>query len=301
MKSIKLFIYIAFLMPFCVYSSSESELSEQDRYNLWAQELWSTIEQQTGEIKLPNAVATLQVPSDFYYVSPANAETILVDVWGNPPGQNTLGMLFPANVTAFDQNAWAVTINYEEDGYVSDEDADDIDYSELLLQMQEDTSISSNERVKQGYPPIELVGWASVPYYDNQTNKLYWAKEIKFGDNPTNTLNYNIRMLGRKGVLVLNFIAQIDQKPIIDAKLDSVLALANFDQGSQYSDFDPEIDDIAAYGLGALVAGKVIAKTGLIAAAIIFLKKFGVFILIAIGAFLKRLLSRNKAPKTDGV
>jgi len=63
-------------------------------------------------------------------------------------------------------------------------------------------------------------------------------------------------------VLVLNFIAQIDQQQLIETKLNSVLALAEFDQGSKYSDFDPDMDDVAAYGLGALVAGKVIAKTG---------------------------------------
>jgi uncharacterized membrane-anchored protein len=36
---------------------------------------------------------------------------------------------------------------------------------------------------------------------------MYWAKEINFGGDSENTLNYNIRVLGRKGVLLLNFIA----------------------------------------------------------------------------------------------
>jgi len=45
--------------------------------------------------------------------------------------------------------------------------------------------------------------------------------------------------------------------------LEDFLALAEFDQGAKYSDFDPDLDDVAAY---ALVAGKVIAKTGFIAA-----------------------------------
>lgn len=178
---------------------------------------------------------------------------------------------------------------------MSDEDTDDINYSELLVQMKSDTNLASQERVKQGYEAIELVGWASPPYYDAATHKLHWAKEIKFANRPINTLNYNIRVLGRKGVLVLNFIAQIDQKQLIETNLSSVLALADFDQGSRYSDFDPDIDDVAAYGLGALVAGKVIAKTGFLAAAIIFLKKFAVLFIVAIGAFLKRLFKRKEA------
>jgi uncharacterized membrane-anchored protein len=87
----------------------------------------------------------------------------------------------------------------------------------------------------------------------------------------------------------------MDQKPVIKSNIDTVLALADFDQGSRYSDFDPDIDKVAAYGLGALVAGKVIAKTGFLAAALIFLKKFGVIIIIGIGVFLKRLFSKQKA------
>jgi uncharacterized membrane-anchored protein len=269
-------------------------LSEEEKYTVWAQNIWDSLDRKTGAIKIEEAGAVLNVPESFYYLDAQDAKTVLVDVWGNPPGSNILGMLFPADVTPFDSGSWAVTIEYEEDGYVSDEDAGDIDYSDLLTQMKEDTLASSNARVKEGYEPIALVGWASAPYYDNHQKKLYWAKEIKFGNQETNTLNYNIRVLGRKGVLVLNFIAGMDQKSIIDANIDTVLALAEFEQGAKYSDFDPDIDQIAAYGLGALVAGKVIAKTGFLAVAFVFLKKFGLFILIAAGAFLRNMFIRKK-------
>lgn len=295
MNLIRLYVSIFLLLPLFAYSNTNAELSEEEKYTKWAESIWNSLERKSGEIKLPNAVATLNVPESFYFLAPKDAEKVLVDVWGNPPGQNTLGMLFPSEMTPFDSDSWAVTISYEEDGYVSDEDADDINYSELLEQMKSDTDLASEERVKQGYEAIELVGWASPPFYDAVTNKLHWAKEIKFASRSMNTLNYNIRVLGRKGVLVLNFIARIDQKDLIETKLNSVLALAEFDQGSKYSDFDPEIDDVAAYGLGALVAGKVIAKTGFFAAAIIFLKKFGILFIVAIGAFIKKMFKRKEA------
>nr|WP_236702648.1 DUF2167 domain-containing protein [Thalassomonas actiniarum] len=276
-------------------ASEQVEQTEEEKYQQWAQTFWQSLDRQSGEIKLAGAVATLNVPQSFYYLTSADAKRVLEEVWGNPPGQDTLGMLFPADTTPFDPDSWAVTIEYEEDGYVSDEDADDINYDELLQEMKSQTRAASSDRVEQGYQPIELIGWAAPPFYDKNSHKLHWAKEIKFGGMETNTLNYNIRVLGRKGVLVLNFIAQMDQKDLIEANLASVLALAEFDSGSQYADFDPDIDDVAAYGLGALVAGKVIAKTGFFAAALIFLKKFGVIIVVAIGAFIKRLLSRKKS------
>ncbi len=300
--------YIAFMLLLFVAFSSQAATeestpteettltAEQAEYIAWARQLWDSLDRQQGTIKLPNGVATLNVPENFYYLNPTDAEKILVEVWGNPPGAgaNTLGMLFPIEGTPFDSDNWGVSIEYIEDGYVSDSDADEIDYDDLLANMQESTRDENKARAEQGYEPIELVGWAENPFYDKQSHKLHWAQELKFGNQSPNTLNYNIRVLGRKGILLLNFIAGMEQKEIIDSKLDSVLALAEFDQGSRYEDFDPSIDKVAAYGLGALVAGKVIAKTGFLAAALIFLKKFGVLIVIAIGALLGKLFKRKK-------
>ncbi len=279
-------------------ATEEAQLTpEQQQYLAAAREFWNSLQRKQGEVELPNGVATLNVPETFYYLGPADSERVLVEVWGNPPGagQNTLGMLFPNEYTPFDQGAWAVTIEYEEDGYVSDEDADEINYAKLLSQMKKATKEASKERVNQGYEPIQLVGWASQPFYDKASHKLHWAKEIKFGDQEVNTLNYNIRVLGRKGVLVLNFIADMSQKEVIDANINTVLALAEFNPGSRYQDFDPSIDKVAAYGLGALVAGKIAAKTGFLAAVLIALKKFWIFIVIGIAALFGKLFRRKPA------
>ncbi len=271
--------------------------TEQEKYMAWAKSLWISLDRKTGEIKLDNGVATLNVPKDYYYLNPQDAEKILAQVWGNPPGSKTLGMILPSDSTPFDQHAWGVTVQYEEEGYVTDKDANTIDYDDLLKKMQAETHEASEARKKQGYDTIELVGWASKPYYDQATHKLHWAKEIQFGHSAEHTLNYNIRVLGRKGVLVMTFIAGIAQKEMIKNKVDSVMAMANFDTGQRYEDFNPSLDKVAAYGIGALVAGKVIAKTGLLAALFIFLKKFGIVIAVAIAGLFGKFFKRK--PKIE--
>lgn len=295
MKFRNVFGVLSMALASFVFATGAEELSpEEIEYQIWAKNVWDSLDRRTGEIVIHEAFATLDVPEEFYFLNAADAEKVLVDVWGNPSSHGTLGMLFPQDMTPFDEDSWAVTIEYEEEGYVSDHDAADIDYVEMLGQMKKDTQAASKERVTQGYEPIELVDWAANPYYDPIAKKLHWAKEIKFGDQELNTLNYNIRILGRKGVLVLNFIAGIDQKLLIESNLDTVLALAEFDQGSRYSEFNPDIDQVAAYGLGALVAGKVIAKTGFLAIALVALKKFGIVFVLGVGLLLKRLFSRLK-------
>ncbi|MEE9319812.1 MAG: DUF2167 domain-containing protein [Granulosicoccus sp.] len=281
--------------PFVLAQAADA-INTDEEYVAWATEFLTSLDMQSGDIDLYQAGATLRVPDNYYYLNPADAEKVLVDAWENPPGSNTLGMLFPTRVSPLDDNAWAVTIDYEEDGYVSDENADDIDYSELLFEMQKDIRAGNEQRQKSGYDTVELIGWAADPYYDASAKKLHWAKELKFGSGEDiNTLNYNIRVLGRKGVLVLNFIAGMDQKSLVNAELGTVLAMADFNQGSSYADFDPDLDKVAAYGIGALIAGKVIAKTGFLVVALVFLKKFGILLLLAAFVFFKKLFSRRPA------
>lgn len=278
--------------------SEQQTLDEEAQYSQLVEQFWKSLHPQTGVIHLSEGNVTLTVPENYYYLNPQDSERVLVDAWGNPPGSAVLGMLFPAGSTPLDANTWGVTIEYQEDGWVSDEDANEIDYSELLDSMKKDAVKMSTERVKQGYEAIELVGWAATPYYDQPSHKMHWAKELHFGRQEAgdpNTMNYDIRVLGRKGVLVMSFIADMDQKQTIDMHMNDVLEMAEFDEGSRYNDFNPELDKVAAYGLGALVAGKLVAKTGLLAAGLIFLKKFGMLALVGIGALGRKLFSRRAA------
>lgn len=275
-------------------SESSTEIqSEEQAYQAWAEQFLNSLDPQTGTIELPGGIASLEVPDSFYYLSPEDAKKVLEDAWGNPPSELGLGMLFPSAYTPLDGDSWGVTIDFEQQGYVSDEDAADIDYTDLLAEMQADTREESKYRVEQGFETLELVGWAAQPYYDANTHKLYWAKELRFGDMEQNTLNYNVRALGRRGVLVMNFIASMPQLPEIEASRDQVLAMATFNDGHRYSQFNPDIDEVAAYGIGGLIAGKVLAKTGFLAIALVFLKKFW-FVLLLPLLWLKNLVFKKK-------
>ncbi len=267
------------------FELSEEEQQELEHY----QSILESLDPQSGDIELGANLATLHVPDNFYFLNAEDAETVLVDIWGNPPGQDVLGMLFPAQYSPLDFDSWAVTVDYVADGWVSDDDAADIDYDELLEEMQGDIRDANPDREAAGYGTIELLGWAEVPRYDAASKKLYWAKELRFDSSDETTLNYEIRALGRRGILTMTFIAAGSQLAEINASRESVLAMAEFNDGNRYLDFDPDIDEVAAYGLGALVAGKLAAKSGLLAAGLLLLKKFGVFLLVGLAAFGRKL------------
>jgi len=236
---------------------------------------------QRGEIPLSNGVATLNIPAGFKYLDEAQTRRVLVDLWGNPNADGCLGMIFPEADGVLQDGGYAFVVQYDEIGYVKDDDADEMDYDELLKSMQEDEAAENAERAKMGYEPAYTVGWAAQPFYDKANKVLHWAKEIKFGDSASvNTLNYNVRVLGRKGVLILNAVASMDDLELVKQHVPDVLSIVQYNEGFRYEQFDSKVDDVAAWTIGGLVAGKVLAKAGFFA----LLAKFGGKILLVLGA-----------------
>jgi len=262
------------------------------------QKLIASLSFQDGAVTLANGIATLNLPPEFRYLDPKDAATVLEKLWGNPPGGESLGMLVPATPSLADKGSWAVLITYDEDGYVKDDDAEKIDYTKLMKQMQEAVAGANKEREQEGYEPVELVGWAATPAYDKEARKLYWAKELKFGNDPEHTLNYNIRALGRRGVLVLNAIAGMDQLQEIQTATPRILSMVSYNPGHRYEDFDSKSDQVATYGIAALVAGGIAAKAGFfkgILIALLAAKKLVIVAVIAIGIWIKKLFDRRKS------
>ncbi len=272
----------------------------RDLDSLTPPEIVARLAWQTGEIPLRGGLATLRVPGSFRFLGPSDARLVLENVWGNPPDDSPLGMLFPAATGPLDSANWAVLVTYEEDGYVKDDEAAELDFGKLLKEMQASTREGNRAREEAGYPAVELVGWAQPPRYASTAHKLSWAQELRFAGEPAGPLNYDVRVLGRRGVLVLTAISGITELAAVDSGMVAVMDLVEFNEGHRYADFIPGTDQVAAYGLGALVAGKVAAKAGLfkvLLAALAAGKKFVLAGAVALVALVRRMLGR-KAPET---
>lgn len=257
---------------------------------------------QRGKITLPGGIATLDLPANFRYLSPADAERVLVDAWGNPPGFESLGMIVPAATSVLERDSWGVIVTYEKEGHIKDDDADSIKYDELLKEMQASVLEGNKERKEQGYPGIHLMGWAEKPSYAKDTHKLYWAKDL-MADGGAHSLNYNVRVLGREGVLNLNAIASMGQIEAIKKEMRQVTAFTDFTPGNRYADFDSKTDKVAEYGLAALVAGGVASKLGLFGKLIALLLAFKKVLLVLLfggaTAIWKFFTGRRKQPQPE--
>ncbi len=275
---------------------------QADSNRITPAEFMAKLSPRSGTVVISNGLATLQVPPNFRYIDGPAARRLLTEAWGNPPGasEGVLGMLYPTDVSPLDSGSWGVIISFDEDGYVDDSGAEAIDYTKLMDQMQQGIADANKERKKDGYATVQLVGWAEPPHYNPETHKLYWAKELAFSDNTHHTLNYNVRVLGRRGVLVLNAVSSMNALPEIARSMQNVIGFVDFNEGHRYQDFIPGADKKAAYGVAGLIVGAVAAKAGffkLLWVGILAFKKLIVAAVAAVGVWMRRVFGKKGSPQ----
>jgi uncharacterized membrane-anchored protein len=242
----------------------------------------------TGTITVGASLATIKLPDGYRFLGPADARYMLEEIFHNPPDSGVLGLVWPP--LQDDREPWFVVVSFEESGYVKDDDAKSLDYAQLLKDMQESTKAGNTERKRQGYDTVDLLGWAEPPHYDQSNHKLYWAKRLAFEGNPKPTLNYCVRVLGRRGCLELNAVADDTQLAVVAEGAKAVLATTELNAGHRYQDFDGSVDKVAAYGIGGLIAGGVLLKTGLLK----LLIKPLIFAALIVGGILMKVLAKRK-------
>ena len=269
--------------PTTTASSAESEMIARQRAA--TEKLLKELDRQTGTIPIQAAKADLNLGDQYYFVGPEQSRTILVDIWRNPPASanGVLGMVFPKGKSFID-DTWSAVITYEGTGYVSDDDAKTIGYEEMLANMKASDEAQAADIRAQGYPAGILQRWAQAPTYDAGRHSLVWARDIKFDDTPEDTLNYDIRLLGREGVLSMNILASMSQLDDVRQAAKTFASVGSFHTGARYADYNASTDKKAEYGLAGLVAAggaaAVAKKVGLLA----ILAKFGKFLLIGLVA-----------------
>ena len=268
-------------------SLSAEESALVDAYLFYMDSVANSLSYETGQIDIKDGLATLNLPEGFTFINPEEAEIVLTDLWGNPPSDPSnpsLGMIFPPLGGPNSDSTYAINITFIQDGYIDDSDAKNLEFDELLESMKASTAAGNEDRVAMGYETVEIVDWATPPFYDASSKKIHWALQLQFGDSDYHTLNYNIRILGRRGYLKLNVIGDMSTLDQVSNDITNILPSVTFNEGHRYEDFDSKLDDVAAYGIGGLIAGTVLAKAGFFAKIGILLAKFWkVIALVAVG------------------
>ena len=243
--------------------------------------------------------ATLSIPDNYYFV-PQTQANALMKAMGNSESPELYGLIVPMD----EKDNALFTVEYRADGYVKDDEAQDLNPDDILQSYKEGTEQANAERVQQGYPALEVTGWAQKPVYNAASHRLTWAmlghdKGASTSEN--DGVNYETRILGREGVISITLLVSAKELSASQAKADALTAGLKYNEGKKYENFSASAGDkVAEDGLATLITGVVAKKLGLFAAILAFLAKFAKVGLIAVFAafpFLKRFFKRKEKPQ----
>jgi uncharacterized membrane-anchored protein len=233
------------------------------------------------------SIAEIDLPKGYVFADGAGARKFL-EFTHNPSSGSELGIIAPQS----DQESWFVLFEFNDVGYVKDDEKESLDAAKILENIQGGTEEANDERKKHGWKAFHVNGWYTPPYYDSQTNNLTWAVNGSEDNGANPAVNYSVRILGRRGTMKVDLVLDPRDMAATEPKFKALMSAFHFTGGNRYADF-AQGDKIASYGLTALIAGGATAvaiKTGLFAK---FWKIIILFFLAVIGA-IKRLWNKAK-------
>jgi uncharacterized membrane-anchored protein len=243
---------------------------------------------------------TLDLPETDDFLDTAQGAKLLAKM-GRLHNESLCGLVISKN----EQHQWLVVIDYDEAGYVKDDEK--IDAADLLKSLRESQEEANKERVAQGFSALTLDGWSEPPHYDRGRHHLIWGLKVT---GKSTSINYNTRILGRRGFVSLNLVTAPEAVATDKSEAEKLLAATTFNKGARYEDFVSKTDKVAEYGLTGLIglgvgaAALKLVKIGLLAkfskvilGVLIAGKKLVVLLFVGIAGFVKRLFGGG--PKSE--
>jgi uncharacterized membrane-anchored protein len=236
-------------------------------------------------------LAEIDLGSDYVYLD-AEGTRQFMEATQNPVGGSEVATILPTQ----EGDDWFLVFEFDDIGYVSDEEKDSLDADAMLASIREGNEAANEERRKRGWGTMSIVGWQEEPFYDATTNNLTWS--IIGESEGGRSVNRIIKLLGRRGVMTVTLVSGPEGLDQAAATTDTLLANYRYIPGQTYAEYVPGTDKLATYGLTALVVGggaAALVKSGLLAR---LWKPIAVF-LAAIGAGIKRMFGSGRSSDHD--
>ena len=215
------------------------------------------------------------MPDGYAFLGPEDTRK-LNEMMQNPPSDADEYTLAPKDLS------WMAFFTFDEVGYVKDDEK--LDADDILSSIKDGTEQSNEERRQRGWDTLRIEGWSFKPQYDTNLNLLEWAVLAESMPSHHKVVNYNTRLLGRRGVMQVVVVASPEQLDAAVSQFKSLVPGYEFNAGEKYAEFKAG-DHVAEYGLAALITGgaaAVASKKGFFAAIAVFLAKAWKLVLIGL-------------------
>jgi uncharacterized membrane-anchored protein len=245
-------------------------------------------------VDLGNNLAEIAIGESYVFANAEETKAVM-EKMGNPPSGRELGLIIPR----VDPPSWFLVFEYFPVGYIRDDDRNKIDSKAILASIKNGNEKANEFRREKGIPPLKIVGWYQEPNYDVNTNNLVWTLLCEESGGQQ-IVNYNVRLLGRKGYMSVVLVTEPEILDTSRAELNSVLSNFTYKKGKRYAEF-VQGDRVAKIGLTALAAGgaaTVAAKSGALKVLAKFAKVLAFAVFAILAGLRKRITSIFKKKKS---
>jgi uncharacterized membrane-anchored protein len=265
------------------------EMTHEEQIAAWLEYLDSIDWVEENQTGLMGRQAEIVVPDGYVFTGKEGTQS-LMEAFGNLLSEQELGFMAPRFSERNPEFGWFAVFEFDDTGYVKDDEKADLDPDAMMESMIEGEKQANKRRLEMGYDTLDVTGWAMKPTYNQETNNLEWAVNLRSGSG-SNNVNLNTRLLGREGVMKVTLVCDPEMLSATIPAYQALLDNFRYQEGRRYAEYRKG-DKIAKYGLTGLIVGggvAALAKTGL-------LKKLFKPILIglaALGVWFRRLFTKR--------
>ncbi len=153
------------------------------------------------------------------------------------------------------------------------------------------TNYKRNQYINEkGCDTLIIQSWVVKPYFLENQHQLQWA--VSCLSNNQNYIRHSTQKLGRYGFLEMTINTSSDHLLQINSQIPLLTSSVNFYEGFRHEDFDPNFDNLAAFGFAGILAGKVLTKVKVVPFVFKWLK-WVIIVLLGIFTFFKRKLIKK--------
>ncbi|WP_291728519.1 DUF2167 domain-containing protein [Bernardetia sp.] len=245
---------------------------------------------QIGNVDLAG-VALLSVPKGFVFMEGNSVRSPYQIECDSIKHLGCLVAVSPTSANNDDAPPFIIELIYVETGYIPDS---------VLLKTPEDffwkdiTQINyeKNQYIKaKGCDTLSIQSWAMKPYFLQEKHQLQWA--VSCSSNNQNYVRYSTHKLGRYGVLEMNISTSPQHLLEVNSQIPLVTSSIDFYEGFKHEDFDPNFDNLAAFGFAGILAGKVLTKVKVVPFIFKWLKWLIIALLGVFTFFKRKLISKE--------
>ena len=289
---------LCLLLPLMIGVASGQEETPDPGMDQW-QTFCAGLAKSEGPVQARlGTMAEVGVPEGRVFLE-ASAAKELLSAWGNIPSGRELGAIVDSEFLR-KPGLPAVFFEFDAIGFVKDDEKDDLDADAILEGLRKNQEAGNVARKERGYSTLTLTGWQTPPRFDDTTKNLEWGIAVQDSEG-TQSINYDVRLLGRNGVMNASLLCNPEAFAGAQPLLRSAIGNFRYLEQHRYGDYQKG-DKLAEYGLIGLIGGG-----GLLAAGKLgffkLLGKFWKFVAAGVAALvvaIKKLFGGGSSNRSSG-